>query len=154
MSEESAFDLIQNYPDNPVDDTAGANAKLLIDAYKAMDAGDEGALMKLLADDCTFIEAATLPYGGVYKGVAGAVEGVGGMFSAWKHLRVDIEQITAGGDLVIAYMHLVGTARATGKIYEGPTAELFRFRDGKITEWRPIYWDTHAVRVACGIDEA
>lgn len=152
MSEESPFKLIQNYPDNPIDDGARANAQLLIDAYKAMENGDEGALLQLLTDDCTFIEASSLPYGGIRKGPQGAMEGVGGMFEAWEHLTVTIEQMLAGGDLVIAYMHLVGTARATGKIYEGPTAELFRFKDGKVVEWRPIYWDTHAVRVACGVD--
>jgi ketosteroid isomerase-like protein len=31
---------------------------------------------------------------------------------------------------------------------------VFRLRDGKIVEWRPIYWDTHAVREACGAPEA
>ena len=130
---------------------AARNRRAIEAAYRAMIAGDQGALFALLAVDVEFHEASSLPYGGSFSGLEGARAGVVGMFSAWSHLRVEIEELVAGGDLVIVYLWMRATARATGEVYEGPTAELFRFKDGKISEWRPIYWDTHRVRQVCAL---
>lgn len=151
MSETQPFELIINAPDDGLNQQAKVNRQLLLDAYKAQLTGDTESLFRLLADDVTFIEADSLPYGGTFHGPAGAQQGVGGMFTAWSHLRVEIEDILASGDLVIVYLQMTATSRETGEVYDGPTAELFRFKDGKITEWRPIYWDTHAVRKVCGL---
>jgi len=146
------FELILNVPDNGFNETAKKNRDAVIGAYQATLQGTESALFEILDKDVAFHEAESLPYGGTQSGVPGAQAGVAGMFGAWSHLRVEIEEILAAGDLVIAYMQITGTSRATGKVYAGPVAELFRFKSGKISEWRPIYWDTHAVRKACGLD--
>ena len=132
-------------------DVAAKNRRAVEDAYRAILKGEPGALFALLADDVQFHEAPSLPYGGSQKGIDGARAGVEGMFSAWSHLRVEIEEIAAGGDIVIAYLWMRAISRSSGDVYEGPTAELFRFKAGKIIEWRPIYWDTHRVRQICGL---
>ena len=113
---------------------------------------DPDALMRLLHPEVIFYEAASLPFGCVEKGPDGCVKGVQGMFSAWSRLGATFTEFTAAGDLVIAYMRLTGTSRNTGKIYDRPNWEMFRFREGKIVEWRPIYWDVHEVRQVCGLD--
>jgi uncharacterized protein len=133
------------------DDVARRNREAIERVYRAIEAGDQAALFGILADDVVFHEAASLPYGCTKTGKAGAQAGVEGMFSAWSHLRVDIEEFACAGDIVIAYLMMRATARATGEVYEGPTAELFRFKEGKVIEWRPIYWDTHRVRQVCGL---
>ena len=132
-------------------ETAWKNREILAKAYRDMIAGDDQSLVKLLDPNVVFEEAAGLPYGVKAKGIENTLAGVQGMFGAWSHLRVEISHFAADGDVVIAYMTMVATSRATGKIYDGVTAELFRFKNGKIVEWRPIYWDTHAVRQACGL---
>ena len=151
MPDATAFELALNAPENGFNETARQNRQAIIDAYKAILKGDEAALIRLLDPNVLFVEAAGLPYGCEYRGVEGVQKGVEGMFGAWSKLRVVIEECVAGSDLVIAYMTMKATSRKTGKVYDGYTAELFRFKNGKITEWRPIYWDTHAVRVACGL---
>jgi len=60
----------------------------------------------------------------------------------------EIEEFLCAGDPMIAYMVFTGVSRASGQTYTGPCAELFRFANGKITEWRPIYWDTQAAAAA------
>jgi uncharacterized protein len=151
MSNPNPFDLILNVKDDGFNENAKKNRQALFDAYRAMIDGKSNALFDLLDDNVAFHEAPSLPYGGTLYGRSGAQSGVAGMFGAWSYLRVEIEEFLAAGDLVIAYMHLTNTSRATGKIYVGPVAEVFRFQNGKITEWRPIYWDTHAAREACGV---
>jgi ketosteroid isomerase-like protein len=132
-------------------EVAASNRRAIEDAYRAMLTGNPAALFTLLAADVKFHEAPSLPYGGSWSGPEGASAGVAAMFGAWSHLRIEIEEFVAAGDIVIVYMWMRATARASGEVYEGPTAEVFRFKGGKITEWRPIYWDTHRVRQVCGI---
>jgi ketosteroid isomerase-like protein len=147
-----SFELsIRLSEDSGLTDTARQNRELLYTAYKNMAAGDGEAIARLLDPEVVFIEAEGLPYGVSASGIEGALQGVAGMFGAWSQLRAEFLEFLAGGDLVIAYLIMTGIARATGQTYSGPTAELFRFRNGKIIEWRPIYWDTHAVRKVCGL---
>lgn len=128
---------------------AQRNRALLHKAYVDMIAGKESALFDLLDPEVRFREAASLPYGCDVRGIDAALQGVGAMMAAWSVMDVVFEEFVAAGDLVIAYMYVKATARNTGKPYEGPCAEVFRFRNGRIIEWHPIYWDTHAVREAC-----
>lgn len=137
-----------------LDTEAEANRTRLLDYYRARMAGDPDAFANFVDPDLDFFQASGLPYGGEAKGAEGALKLVGAMFATWRKLKVEVLEITAGGDLVIAYLMLTGISRATGDRYHGPTAEVFRFRDGKVVEWRPIYWDTHAVRRACGTDQS
>jgi ketosteroid isomerase-like protein len=132
-------------------ETAARNRQALEHAYRVMLSGDMSALFALLAPDVQFHEAPSLPYGVSLTGSEAAKQGVAGMFSAWSELHIEIEELVAGGDLVIAYIQMRAVSRASGEVYEGPVAEVFRFRDGKIVEWRPIYWDTHRVRQVCRI---
>jgi len=137
--------------DSGLTDTARANREILVKAYQAMLDGNESALAEILDPEVRFYEAKGLPYGVEAEGIDGALAGVAGMFSAWSHLYTEFQEFLAGGDMVIAYLWMRATARETGEIYEGPTAEMFRFKNGKVIEWRPIYWDTHRVREVCGL---
>lgn len=129
-------------------DEAHANRDLVVKTYLALEAGQEDALVQILDPDILFVEADALPYGGERRGIAATMEGVGEMLAAWRDITVEIEEFVTGGDLVIAYMTFRGISRATGRTYTGPCAEVFRMANGKITEWRPIYWDTNAAVAA------
>jgi ketosteroid isomerase-like protein len=146
------FELVLSLaPDSGMTETARQNREAILGAYRDTVSGDDQALIRLLDPEVVFLEAKGLPYGVEAKGIQGAIDGVAGMFGAWKTLRAEFFEFAAAGDIVIAYMMLTGVGRATGLTYHGPTAELFRFRRGKIIEWRPIYWDTHRVREVCGL---
>jgi uncharacterized protein len=145
-----AFGLTFKAREGALDETAIRNRKIIYDLY----AETNGAgIFDLLADDVVFRQAPSLPYGAELHGIEAAKEGFANVIGAWASLQVEVEELVAAGDLVIAYMMLEGVGKATGKSYSGPTAEVFRMRDGKIIEWRPLYWDTHAVRLACGPGE-
>lgn len=150
IAAESTFDLkllVDSKSD--IDITARRNRTALIRAYEAQLAGDLESWWAIFDKEVEFYEAESLPYGVSSKGLEAAKQGVAGMFSAWSHLKVVFEEFVAAGDLVICYIQMTATSRKTGEIYQGPVAETFRFRDGKVIEWRPIYWDTHRVRELC-----
>lgn len=133
-----------------IDDIARSNRRILIQAYEAQIAGDIEAWWSIFDPDVEFHEASSLPYGGSLKGLEAAKQGMGAMFEAWRDVQVDFENFLAAGDLVIAYLRMHAVSRRTGDAYDAPVAEVFRFRNGKVIEWRPIYWDTHEVRKVCG----
>ena len=153
MSEqETTFELMISAQETNDVSKSQRNRKILADAYAAVLSGNEFAVFDCCVPDVVFIEAESLPYGCRKVGVEAAKAGVAGAFGAWTHLKCEIEEYVAAGDIVIVYMNVTATARATGEVYEGPTAETFRFNDeGKIIEWRVIYWDTHRVREVCGL---
>ncbi|NWK98306.1 hypothetical protein DM806_22085 [Sphingobium lactosutens] len=130
---------------------ARRNRDLLIGIYRRIERGEMEVLAEALDPDVSFHEAASLPYGGDMRGKEAALAGMAGMFAAWRSVEVVFYEFCAAGDLVFAYHKFSGVARATGLTYEGQAVELFRFRDGRIVEWRPFYWDTHAAMCALGV---
>lgn len=148
---QSTSRVILNAPEDGRFALAERNRNAVYEAYRAVEQGDMTKLVALLSPDVEFHEAPSLPYAISTKGIEATLAGVGGMFDHWSDLTAEIEELVATGDLVICYLLMTATSRATGKVYSGMTAETFRFRDGKIIEWRPIYWDTHEVRVVSGL---
>lgn len=150
--EPTSFSLVVSVPDEGrISDTVRADREAVLEAYRAMAAGDNDALMKMLDPNVTFHQAPGLPYGGEAEGVDDLLKLVGTMFGTWSKLHVDVMDVAVGTDVVIAYLMLDGISRATGSRYVGPTCELMRLRDSKIVEWRLMYWDTYGVRKACGL---
>lgn len=93
-------------------------------------------------DALCVIEAPSLPFGGDYQGLRGMKalgEGLGATFSKF---RMEYVQCVGSGDMVVveAVMHF--TTRATGQEISMPILEIVRFKDGKIVELKPYYFDT------------
>ena len=139
-------------PKSDIDETAQRNRRTVIAAHEAMRAGDLETFFAMFDPDVEFYEARSLPYGCSVKGLAAARKGVDAMLATWSRLYMEIENFTAAGDIVLGYYRLINTSKATGKVYDAPVAELFRFRNGKVVEWRALYWDTHEVREVCGLE--
>ena len=150
MGRPTKFELVIN-PSEGITATTLKNREIIEKAYLKTLNGHDTALWDILHPDVEFYEADSLPYGGHVTGVKAASAAVQRMLDAWSELRVEIFDYMASGDIIIAYLRMTATSRATGKIYEGMTAELFRFNDSKVIEWRVIYWDTHRVRQICGV---
>jgi ketosteroid isomerase-like protein len=112
-------------------------------AYAAAARGDWETFMKEVTDETEFHEAPSLPYGGTYRGLADILRGAKWMAGAWEDFKFQILQYTAGGDLVVVHVLISGMGRKTGKSFSMPIMEMWRFKDGKVTELRPFYFDTH-----------
>ncbi len=122
--------------------TPEQNRQTVVDAYVAYAEGRHDDFFALFDAEVELHEASTLPYGGVYKGIKEFRHGIDRMLASWAEMRFEIEAITAGGDLVFVHFNTAATAR-NGRSYAFPVLELWRFKDGKVIEMRPIYWDTH-----------
>jgi limonene-1,2-epoxide hydrolase len=63
-------------------------------------------------------------------------------------MRSVMEAVLASRDIVIIYQTITFEAKATGQTGTLPVCELFRFRDGKVIEWRAHYFDACMVAKA------
>jgi len=136
----------RSYP--AFDETAQANRQAIADALDAMAAGNADAFWSLFDPDATFYEASCLPYGGAHRGLEAVQRAFGHLAAQFSTLHSEFEALLASRDIVILYQKIEFEAANTGKTGALPVAELFRFRDGKIIEWRAHYFD------ACLVAEA
>ena len=120
--------------------------QLVDDLYAATGVGDFDKAEEYLTDDFFITEADTLPFAGVYRGRTALRElftKVMGMMDVSGLNRV---QTTSGGDYAVT---ILSFEFVDPKLAPAHLCELFRFRDGKVCEIRPYYFDPATVIAAC-----
>ena len=55
------------------------------------------------------------------------------------------------GETAVVLTDVRARARATGRSLAFPILQEIHIRDGRITDVRPLYWDTPAISRACGM---
>jgi ketosteroid isomerase-like protein len=120
--------------------------QLVDDLYAATGVGDFDKAEEYLTDDFFITEADALPFAGVYRGrtaLRDLYSKVMGMMDVSGLSRV---QTTSGGDYAVTILSFEFT---DPKLAPAQLCELFRFRDGKICEIRPYYFDPAPIIAAC-----
>jgi ketosteroid isomerase-like protein len=114
------------------------NLKTVQALFAATGSGDWTGAETLLTDDLVITEADNNPFKGVYRGRRALHDLFARVMSEANVTKLDVKQITAGGDLVIAVAELT-----LGGPPERVVAltEMFRVRDGKVCEIKPYYFD-------------
>ena len=118
------------------------NIKYVESLFAATGSGDWKTAESMLTSDFFVTEADTLPFAGVYRGQKALQEIFDIVMASAGVVGFDLHQITAGGDRVVALLDLLlpGTPPV-----RAPLAETFRFRDGKVCEIKPYYFDPRPV---------
>lgn len=131
-----------------------SNFDTVRNALKWLAEGKLDLVLECVADDFKVIEAANLPYGGIYKGREGFAEMARNLTATWQNFSFEINDMFGSDDYVGMLETLKGTV--DGRPFEMPVLETWRFRDGKVIEIIPYYHDTALLRdlVAGKIDEA
>lgn len=110
--------------------------------YAAFATGDIPAVLALLADDCSWTEAAGGPYGGVYVGPEAILDGVfmklGGEWDGFAAVPGDF---VVDGDRAVVLGEYSGTYKATGKHFRSPFAHAWTISDGRAVRFQQ-YVDT------------
>ena len=114
--------------------------------YALCAAGEWAAVRDMLADDFFATEAAGLPYEGVFAGKDALERLYRKVMGMMPVEGMDLIQMTAGGDWVIVLLEM--KARDADGEFTIPLAEATRFRDGKVAEIKPYYFDPALVHRA------
>lgn len=113
--------------------------------YEALRQSDYGRVDKLLDKDFVLEQAASLPYGGAFRGLEGIQEFFKMFFGVWQQFRSEeVVYFELDKERVLALSRIKATARSGGEI-DMPMAQIFKVKNQKLAEARPFYWDTVAV---------
>jgi ketosteroid isomerase-like protein len=99
----------------------------------------------LLTADFFVSEGSTMPYAGVFRGKGALRQLMETVFGMMDIAALDVHAITVGGDYAVGVLDVVLAGDERERI---PVAEIFRFRDGKVCEIRPHYFDPAPVTAA------
>jgi ketosteroid isomerase-like protein len=134
------------YRETP-DDVKGAerNRQAVMDALDKVAAGDFDPFWALFDDNVVFHEASCLPYGGEFKGKSAAIAAYTRLSTFYSQMRTVIDNVLTGGDHVIIYQTVNFTVKANGNTGSFPAAEMLYFQNGKVVEWRALYFDANYV---------
>ncbi len=113
----------------------------LTDAFMS---GDREAVLGMFHPEIEINEAASLPWGGVHRGLDGFNKLHEIMDPLWTEQVIDLEVFEAG-DVVVLHERLEITGNATGQSMELQVVDLFRFREGKVSSIDVYYKDVKAV---------
>jgi ketosteroid isomerase-like protein len=116
--------------------------------FVGSDAADVALLASAFHSDVVVHEPKSLPYAGDWRGL----DGIGALFrkmrEVWSNLAVDDLEATREGDTVFMACTLHLTSRATGATITQPFAEVLRFREERLIEGTPFYYDTAEIVAA------
>jgi hypothetical protein len=90
-------------------------------------------------------EPQSLPYAGDWNGLEGIAALFRKMQESWSNVAVENLQAAQYEDVVFMSCTLSLTSRANGVTIKQPFAEVLRFRDGRLLEGTPFYYDTSEI---------
>jgi ketosteroid isomerase-like protein len=105
-----------------------ANADLVRRLYERLEARDLSAT-DLVAEDFE-VDDPDLPGAGVFRGRDGLARYVNQWLDAWDEYRLEVEELLARGDRVVALLHHVGRGRDSGVESELRDAHVWTFEGG------------------------
>jgi ketosteroid isomerase-like protein len=117
-------------------------------AYLAATTKDARMLAEAFHPDVVVHEPTSVPYPGDWRGlggVAGLLESMDGLFS-----KLAVDGLSCSGSLdnlhVSCTLHM--TFRATGISVTQPFAQILSFKEGRLIEATPFYFDTAEMQAA------
>ena len=103
-----------------------------------------------LADNVVLHQSPDLPWGGDYVGPERYQDWAKAMNTVFEQVDMREPQFFEQGDTVVIVDRLVTRVRATGEVVDLPMAQVVTVKEGKITEFRPFYWNVPAYVAAAG----
>jgi len=119
-----------------------SNKEKVQSMFAALAGGDLETLKSYLHPDVVVKEADCLPFAGVYRGPEGYLELVQKVTGTWVDPDFSVKAMLGEGDLVVVVSELTAKNKA-GTFFTMPMTEVFYFTDGRRSEVRPYYYDTH-----------
>jgi ketosteroid isomerase-like protein len=120
-----------------------SDAELLATAhrlYEAAGRGDWVAAEAELHHDLVIHEAASLPYGGTYRGKGALRQLVQTVGGHWSNASFERHGMAVGAGRVVVFFTIAFDTPGGRQTHE--IVEVNEFKDGRIAVIKPFYWDT------------
>lgn len=119
-------------------------------AFMQSDGQDLSLLAAAFDPEVVVHEPESLPYAGDWRGLDGVGRLIRVMSATWKDMSIESLECAASGSSILLACSLTLVGRATGTQIVQPFAERLVFRDGRLLDGTPFYFDTAALRSAIG----
>ncbi|WP_027169361.1 nuclear transport factor 2 family protein [Mesorhizobium sp. WSM3224] len=93
-------------------------------------------------------EPQSLPYAGDWSGLEGIAALFRKMQESWSNVAVENLEAAQNNDIVFMSCTLSLTSRANGMTIKQPFTEVLRFKDGRLFDGTPFYYDTSEILTA------
>lgn len=141
-ADKSDLAMVLQYRDAPgFDATAERNRATLTGALDQIEAGNFAGFWGIFDPEVTFHEASCLPYGGAHQGLEATQRAYAQLSATFSEMKSVMEAVLASRDLCILYQTITFRTAEAGIAASFPVCEVFRFRNGKVIEWRACYFD-------------
>jgi len=130
--------------------SAEENARLVQSAYEAFGRGEIATLAELMADDVEWVnpgDPGDNPNAGTFKGKEAVLGWFGGLAATREYSTFEPREFIAQNDKVVCLVYAEATVRDTGRAFVSHEAQVWTFRDGKLTRFQN-YLDTAAADAA------
>jgi ketosteroid isomerase-like protein len=130
--------------------SAEENARLVQGAYEAFGRGEIEALAELMTDDVEWVNPGDPddnPNAGTFKGKEAVLGWFGGLAATRDYTTFEPREFIAQNDKVVCLVYAEATVRDTGRAFVSHEAQVWTFRDGKLTRFQN-YLDTAAADAA------
>lgn len=124
-----------NEPDDSLDALA-----VVRKIYELVAQGDAAGITPFIAPEFVATQAASLPFGGDWRGREGFAKMGAAIYAAWPDFKVEPEQFLADGDTVLVRTRVKGGEGALDQ----PMIERWRIVGGHAAECQPYYFDAAA----------
>ena len=122
-----------------------ANPNLAVqERFVAAVLGGDTATLQELADPAMLLtQSAAMPYGGTYEGADGFLRFLGAFADTLEieHLAPVRVYETADPAFLVSEFDLRSTLKSTGARFDTTLLERWQFRDGKVVDIKPHYFD-------------
>lgn len=115
--------------------------------FHAVEHRDRNGIAAIYDENIVINEAPSLPYGGEYRGHAGALRhaigfrGTWDRFQPWDARGLEPSFIAQRDHVVVLWRHRAENGE-TGQKVDLPAVSIYRFVDGKIVDSRMFHFDT------------
>jgi ketosteroid isomerase-like protein len=121
-----------------------SNIQIVKDAYAAHARGEPNGFTASFTSETEIHEAASLPYGGVHKGIDSFPRLMGLVKEHFSSPKFTQHKVIADGDDVVLLGELTVTGRKSGNTISFRMVEIWTIVDGKTRKLEVIYGDTAA----------
>jgi uncharacterized protein len=113
-----------------------AETEALREAYAALNRNDIPAMVRAFDPQIERIEPADFPAGGTYHGLAAVQAHLSGARQTWAEGSCEPERFIVAGDKIVVFLYVRVRLKQETEWREGPLADVFTFRNGKVIQMR------------------
>ncbi len=99
------------------------------------------AMAATLDENVTLHQSPDLPFGGTYVGHDGYRSWADAMSAIFESVDASAPVFYEAGDTVVTVCTLTTRTRGTGETISLPMVQIVTVKEGKITDFRPFYWN-------------